>query len=350
MKTLLMSLSTLLLTATALVAAPPKAPKPPKVYAAQVSMVPFADEIEALGTLKANEQVSLAATVTEVVTAVHFDDNQRVKKGELLVELDTAEERAELAEERSKLKEAKRQVKRLEPLAAKGAASQSALDASRLEVQTAEARLNAIQARIGLRRITAPFDGVVGLRNISVGSLVKSDTLITTVDDDSVMKLDFTVPSLYLASLRPGLEIVAMSKAFAKREFAGVISAIGSRVDPVTRSVTVRALIDNPDRLLKPGLLMQVEIRANPRETLVLPEACIIARGNENFVLAIVTKEGMTTVERRKVVIGTRQHGRVEVLEGLVAGESVVLEGLMKARPGSPVTVAGPTDKGDRIK
>ncbi|MFT7823843.1 MAG: efflux RND transporter periplasmic adaptor subunit [Sulfurimonas sp.] len=175
-----------------------------EVYVVDVALQPYSDRIEALGTLQANEQVALSASVTERVTALYFDDNQRVKKGDLLVELDAREEFAELAEEESRLAEASRQLKRLEPLSARGAASQSALDESRLEVETAQARIRAIRARIELRRIRAPFDGVLGLRNISVGSLVKNDSLIATIDDDTVMKLDFTVPSLHLPLLQKG--------------------------------------------------------------------------------------------------------------------------------------------------
>lgn len=317
--------------------------KPPavKVFVAEVVMKPYVDTIEALGTLQANEHVSLAATVTETVTAIHFEDNQRVKKGDLLIVLDSREEIAELAEEEATLAEAKRQLQRLEPLAAKGAASQASLDESRLAVETAQARIRAIESRINLRRIRAPFDGVTGLRNVSVGALVENDREITSIDDDSVMKLDFSVSSRYLMALRTGLAVSATSTAFGEKRFEGTISAIDSRVDPVTRAVTVRARIANLDRTLKPGLLMQVEVEANPRESLVIPEQCIIASGNENYVLVVVQRGKMTTVERRKVTIGTRSRGEVEILDGVVAHEQVISHGLMKAKPGKPIVITG---------
>lgn len=316
-----------------------------KVYAADVSAQEIFDEVEALGTLKANEHVSLAATVTELVTAVYFDDNQRVKKGDLLLEMDTREEVAELAEEEATLSEARRQLKRLVPLAAKGAASKTTLDESRAEVERAKARIAAIKARINLRRITAPFDGIVGLRNISVGALAKSDTTITTIDDDSLMKLDFTVPSLYLRSLKPGLKIEASSKAFGGEKFEGEITGIDSRIDPTTRAITVRARIKNPERILKPGLLMHVSLQTQKRTALVIPEECLIPVGDEYFVLLVVKKDDLMTVKRQKIEIGSRKKGEVEVVSGLQKGERIISEGLMKAKPGKPIEVIAAEQK-----
>ncbi len=321
-----------------------------QVYAAQVQEVPFFDTIEALGTLQANEQVSLAATVTEVVTAVDFEDNQRVKKGDLLVQMDVAEERAELAEEEARLESAKRQLKRLEPLASKGATSATALDESRVAVETAKARIQAINARIALRRITAPFDGVVGLRHVSVGALVKSDSIITTIDDDSVMKLDFTLPSIYLEFLKPGIKISATSRAFESRRFEGVVSAIGSRIDPVTRAITVRARIANPKRLLKPGLLMHVVMPMNPRKSLLIPESCLLSRGAITYVFLIINHEGKHVIQKRDIVVGTRRNGYVEVQQGLQAGDTIVSQGLIKLKAGDAVTIMAIEKPGDTLK
>ena len=320
------------------------------VYVVDVTRQPYSEKIEALGTLQANEQVALSASVTERVTALYFDDNQRVKKGDLLVELDARAEFAELAEEESRLAEASRQLKRLEPLAARGAASKSVLDESRLEVETAEARILAIRARIELRRIRAPFDGVLGLRNISVGSLVKNDSLITTIDDDAVMKLDFTVPSLHLPLLKKGLRIRAGSRAFGEREFIGVISAIDSRIDTISRAVTVRALIGNEMHILKPGLLMEVEMEVKARESIVLPEQCVISDGDQSRVLVIQQEGALTTVKYRKIIIGKRRKGYTEVLSGLREGEQVVSHGLMRAKPGKPVRIIGVQKRGDTLE
>jgi membrane fusion protein (multidrug efflux system) len=297
------------------------------------------DEVEALGTLRANESVDLTATVTELVTVINFKDGERVKKGEVLVEMDTSEEVAEYAEEQSRLNEARRQVKRLEPLTKKGAASQSILDERQREFETAKARMQAIQSRIDERRIVAPFDGVVGLRNISVGALVQPGTMITTIDDDSVMKLDFSVPSVFLSTIAPGIDIEARAHAFRDKVFEGTIASVDSRIDPVTRSIKVRAILENPDRILKPGLLMSVVLEKDPREALVVPEEAMILESNKFFVLVVVENQETTTVEMREIKIGQRRRGEVEVLSGLNDGELIVIHGTTRARPGMPVEV-----------
>lgn len=317
--------------------AAPQKTTPVKV--AEVSYVSFVDEIEALGTLRANESVELTSTVTENITAIHFYDNQRVQKDMLLVEMNADEELAELAEQTSLVAEAERQVQRLEPLADKGAASQAELDQRRREANTARARALATKARLSLREIRAPFDGVVGLRNISVGALAQPGTILTTIDDDHVMKLDFSVPSVFLPALKPGLEIKAKSRAFPERMFKGKISSVDSRVDPSTRSILVRALIENEARHLKPGLLMRVVLQKNPRQALVVPEAALIPNGEQFFVFLLDKRDEMVTVKRQEVQIGTRRKGEVEIISGLEAGQEVVIHGIQRVRPGQPVEV-----------
>ncbi len=314
-------------------------PPPTPVIVATVERKPFVDEVEALGTLRAKESVDLTSTITELVTSVNFEDGQRVKEGDLLVEMAASEELAELTEEQSTLKEAKRQLDRIRPLAKKGVASESVLDQRRREYQAASARADAVKSRINRRRLLAPFDGVVGIRTISVGALVQPGTTITTVDDDSMMKLDFSVPSIYLPSLKPDVVIEATTRAFPGRVFEGRVSSVDSRIDPVTRSILVRAIIDNPDRALKPGLLMRVVLQKNPRNALLVPEEALIANGEKNAVLVVTKADDMTTVERRTVAIGQRRKGEVEILAGIQEGDKVVTHGTLRARPGMPVTI-----------
>lgn len=306
----------------------------------------FVDRVEALGTLRANETVVLTATVSEIVTDVHFEDGQRVNAGTILVEMTSEEEHALIEEERSTLAEAKKQYDRLRPLVERGAASSSLLDQRRREYETAKARLRATESRLRDRLIIAPFAGVVGLRNVSVGALIEPGDVITTLDDDSVMKLDFTVPSIYLASLKTGLPIVATSPAFAGRQFEGIVASINSRIDPVTRAIVVRAILPNPERLLKPGLLMQVTLLKNPRDVLVIPEEALIPSGRVNHVLVVERSADPTVAQRRQVVTGSRRPGEVEIVEGLEAGEFVVVDGTLRARPGQPVTIIA-VDGGD---
>ena len=340
-----LTLAGLVLTSLAHAASPPaQEAKPIPVIASEVRVDRFADRIEALGTLKANESVTITANVTETVSALFFDDGQRVDQGQVLVEMTSAEEHALLEEARAREAEAERQFERVKSLVAQRSASESLLDERRRDLDTARALLVAIESRLADRLVKAPFAGVLGLRNISPGALVEPGDPITTLDDDSVMKLDFAVPSVLLPDLAPGLGIEARARAYGDRSFEGEIRSIDSRVDPVTRSVQVRALIPNPERRLRPGVLMQVELLRNPRDGLVVPESALLHQGRDHFVMVLA--EG-NTAERRQVRIGARRPGEVEILEGLAAGEKVITHGNDKVRPGQEVAVRA-LDDGSR--
>jgi membrane fusion protein (multidrug efflux system) len=163
--------------------------------------------------------------------------------------------------------------------------------------------------------------------------------VITTLDDDSVMKLDFSIPAVHLATLQIGLPIEARSPAFAGRTFSGSVTGIDSRIDPATRSVTVRAVVPNPERLLKPGLLMRVDLLKNEREVLVVPEEALTPSGREMHVMVVDRSQSPAVADRRNIAVGARKPGKVEVLDGLAPGELVVVHGALKVRPGQPVRV-----------
>lgn len=306
---------------------------------ATAEIKPFSDRVEALGTLLANESVDLAARVTEIITSVDFTDGQRVKRGTVLVTMQRDEARALLDEATFTTEEARRQYERTEQLSNQGAASTAQLDEARRVYETARARQLAIQSRIEDLTITAPFDGVVGLRNISVGTLVQPGDLITTIDDDSVMRLDFSVPSTFLPVLIPGTPIQARSRAFGDRQFDGEIRSVSSRVDPVTRTVVVRAELPNPELLLKPGLLMSVELKANERETVVIPEEALLPTGRRNFVMLVEDGAEGPLARRTEVTIGARRVGEVEILEGVTAGQTVVTHGGLRVADGASVLI-----------
>lgn len=306
--------------------------------------MPLTERVEALGTLKANESVNITANVTETISAIHFDDGQRVDEGDILVELTSVEQHALLDEAQVRVDEAERQYDRVKTLVAQRAASESLLDERKRDLDTARAVLVAIESRLSDRLIKAPFDGVLGLRNVSRGTLVEPADTITTLDDDSFMKVDFTVPSVFMNDLKPGLRIEARARAYGDRVFEGVVRGVDSRVDPVTRSIQVRALIPNPERTLKPGLLMQVELLVDPRDGLVVPEAAILHQGQDHFVQVIVEGDEGLTSERRQVRIGTRKPGLVEVREGLAEGDRVIVHGHLKARPGQPIEIPSADD------
>jgi membrane fusion protein (multidrug efflux system) len=319
------------------------APKPATpVFVTEAKLATIEDRIEALGTLRANESVELTASVTETVTAINFDDGDRVTAGQVLVEMTDDEEHAQLKEARVTVDEARRQYQRIKSLRKQQSASESELDQQRREWEASRARLTAIESRLADRLIRAPFAGVVGLRNISIGALVEPGDLITTLDDDSLMKLDFSVPAVYLAALTPGMPVSAGTRAWQDRDFQGRVKSVDSRVDPVTRTVIVRALLPNPDHVLRPGMLMQVELQSREREAIVIPEESLVAQGQKQFVFVVDRAD--STAQRREVRIGTRRPGEVEIVEGLAVGELIITDGTLKVRPGSKVSIRAMDD------
>ncbi|MGB3224025.1 MAG: efflux RND transporter periplasmic adaptor subunit [Desulforhopalus sp.] len=324
--------------------------KPVPVIVKEAKIDRFVDYVEALGTLRANETVNITATVTDTVTAIHFDDGQRVNAGDILVEMTNTEEHALLDEAQSTLKEAQIQYERVKPLVERGAAARSQLDQQQRDYNTARARYRAIESRLQDLLIVAPFSGVVGLRNISVGALVEPGVIITTLDDDSIMKLDFSVPAIHLATLKIGLPIEARSPSYSDRTFPGKISAINSRIDQATRSIVARAILPNPDRLLKPGLLMNVQLLNNLRDVVVIPEEALIPTGQENHVLIVDPSVDPVVAERRNVKIGARRPGEVEIVEGLKAGDVVVIHGTLRARPGQEVEIVAVADENESLE
>jgi membrane fusion protein, multidrug efflux system len=311
----------------------------PKVIVQSAVSETVSNRIEALGTLRANESIRLTSNVTKTVTKINFNDGQRVERGQVLVEMTSAEEIALLNEARFTMEEARKQLDRVRSLAQRGAASQAILDQQTREYEAAKARYAAVESRLEDLRLTAPFSGVVGLRNVSVGALVSPGDLITTLIDDDTMKLDFTVPAIHMRSVRRGLPIVARTRALGDMAFEGEVYSIDNQIDPVTRSLTVRALLANEERLLIPGLLMSVELHAQERQAIVISEAALLPRGNSNFVFVIEQQDNKAVAVQRLVETGQRFRGKVEILKGIEEGERIVTHGLQRIRDGQAVQV-----------
>ncbi len=308
--------------------------KPVAVTTTTIAASPWTDTIEALGTAKANESVTITAKVTETVERVQFEDGDFVDAGEVLVDLSGRAELAGLEEARAAYKEAQQQHDRQAGLVEQGTIPRSQLDTQVALRDAARARMDAIRARLSDRVITAPFAGVLGFRQVSPGTLVTPGTVIATLDDVSTIKLDFSVPETLLASLAPGQSVVAKSAAFAGREFRGTVSSIDSRVDPVTRAVIVRATIPNPDAVVRPGMLLTVELYEPERDALVIPELALTQVGTDAFVYRVKPD---ASVEQVRVEVGARRRGEVEIVEGLAAGDRIVVEGTVKLRPGAKI-------------
>ena len=293
-------------------------------------------ELQALGTAVANESVDITSKSANLVTAIHFQDGQQVRRGQLLVVLDDAQARADLAEANAALTESTSQYQRARDLLSTRVVSQSQYEQLEATMKANRARVDAAQARLADTVIRAPFAGRVGLRRVSVGSLVNPGTVITTLDDTSVMKVDFAVPENQLGNLRSGLELTARTAAHPGRQLAGRVLSIDSRIDPATRSVTVRALVPNDDGLLRPGMYVNVSLAREEYDALVVPEEALVPEQSRQYVF--VVEDGR--VARREVQIGRRTPGRVEVTAGLEEGERIIVEGTQKVREGSLVAEA----------
>ncbi len=312
---------------------------PPLVKVEPATTIRFADRLEAIGTARANEQVTVSAPVTERIVRLNFDDGSFVRAGQVVAVLQQAQQSAQLREAQARAREAQQQLERISELKQRGFATQSSYDAQIAAAAAASAQAQQVTAQIGERVVRAPFSGWVSLRNISVGAIANQGTEIATISDVSTIKLDFTIPETMLQAIRPGLPIEARSAAYPDRPFRGTIHTIDPVVDPSTRAVTVRARLPNPDRLLRPGMMMTVTIENEPRMGLSVPELAVIGEGDSRFVF-VLDDEGKA--RRIPVRTGLRSGGRVEIVEGLRPGQRVITEGVVKVADGMAVRLAGP--------
>lgn len=310
----------------------------PLVKAEAGTVITFADRIEAVGTARANEQVTLSAPVTERIVRLNFDDGAFVQRGQVVAVLRQAEQNAELSAANARAREAGQQLRRIEALKNRGFATRSNYDTQVASAAAARAQAQAVQAQIGERVIRAPFAGWVSLRTISVGAMAGQGTEIATISDLSRIKLDFTVPETMLGSIRQGLPIAVRSAAYPDRAFSGIIQTIDPVIDPNTRAVTVRAHLPNPDRALRPGMMMSVVIQSATRTGLSVPELAVLGEGDGRYVFILGSGN---RVRRTAVRTGAHLNGRVEILAGLRPGQRVVTEGIIKVADGMEVRVQG---------
>lgn len=306
------------------------------VEVAEVRWQTMADDVESIGTSRAWESVDITAKVSDTVSRIHFQDGDLVEAGDLLVEQTNTAEAARLAEARATVADAERQYQRISSLAERDLVSSSELDTVATNLEMAEARLEGIMANMEDRLIRAPFSGVLGFREVSEGSMVSPGTLITTLDDISTIRVDFTIPESRLAQLRDELPIRARSVVYPDFEFEGAVATVGARVDPITRAVRVRADIDNGDMLLRPGMLLNVGVSLEESEVLVVPEQSVVPSQGQQYVFLV---DGEGVARRVEVEVGRRRPGLVEIRSGLEAGQRVVTLGVGQVRPDQPVRV-----------
>jgi membrane fusion protein (multidrug efflux system) len=304
-----------------------------KVVAQQVTLQPFEVAIDALGTAKANESVMITTQTSDIVQKIHFEDSDVVKQGQLLLELDDKVEKARLAALNVTLQEAQRQLKRIANLAKSNVASEQLLDEQQAKYKELKAQMVVAKTQLDELQVKAPFDGVLGVRQVSVGALVRPGDTVTTLDDLHVIKVDFDIAESHLSSIAIGQLIRATSIAYPGEVFSGKIASIGSRVDASTRAVQIRAIVDNKSLKLRPGMLLQIVLQKQVLDTLVVAESALVPVENKQFVFVVEQDK----VKRVEVTVGRRKPGIVQILKGIEQGDLVVTEGTLKLRDGSSV-------------
>jgi membrane fusion protein (multidrug efflux system) len=287
-----------------------------------------------VGALIAEDSVVLRPEIDGRIDRLLFSEGQPVKKGALLVTLDSADQRARVAAAQADLKLAESRYKRSEELVAQNFISKQALDEARANLDILHARLRQEQVALDKTVLRAPFAALVGLRQVSPGAYVSKGDDIVRLDALGNLKLEVPVPETYLTLVRIGLPITLTIDALPGQSFSGKVHAIDPVVDPVSRNVRVRARIANPKGQLKPGMFARaVADLGGKTHAILLPEQVIVPRPDGNYVFLAVNGKA----ELRKVVLGKREPGRVEIISGVAVGDTVILDGQIKLRPGVPV-------------
>lgn len=315
--------------------------KPPavKIYATEVQQEEVIETLEALGNLLAREEVVLNATVTEKVSKIYFEDGEQVKQGQLLLELDSSELEANLVELKVATENAKVQYERYLPMHKRGNVSAAVLDDSKREWDLSKAKEKTLEARLAKHKITAPFSGVLGLRQVSEGTLLTQTTPIVSLQDLSELRLDFNLPSRYLSHLNLGDKVVAKTDAYAE-DFIAEVTAISPAIDSITRAVQIRARLANPENKLLAGMLMKVSLQLPGRGGLFVPETAIVPIADKSFVYLLEPAENNSfKAIQKEVSLGARKLSKVEITQGVAAGQKLVSEGAMKVRPNQLVQI-----------
>lgn len=302
---------------------------------------PFVDRIEALGVAKGQQSVNLSANNTELVTAVHFQDGAMVRAGQVLVELKSTEERADVTNARAAVDVAQSNYNRYNTLAQAGFLAPAALDQYRAALRQAQASLAAANSRQQDRVIRAPFSGRLGMTDLAPGALISPGATIVTLDDTNTMRVDFDVPDRFLPALRVGSQIVARPDPYPNQTIQGRISLVDSRIDPTTHAIRARAEFTNPNGTLVPGMLIHIAIENGQRNAVAVPESAVQTEGDQTFVY-VITPQGQKLIARQtEVDVGVSDGGFIEIKSGVTAGTRVVADGLSRVEPNATIRLAG---------
>ncbi len=308
------------------------------VEAAKVALVPMPQVITAVGSLRSDESVTLRPEVPGRISAIDFQEGQRVAKGALLVRLDTAVPEAEVQQARANFNLARSKFDRAVDLSKSNFISGQAKDEAENNLKVAQAALQLAEAKFAKMEIRAPFSGVIGLRVVSIGDYVKEGADLVNLESIDTLKVDFRVPETYLKQVKVGQSLAVTLDAIPGKTFNGKLFAVNPLFDTAGRSIVIRAVVGNTDTALRPGMFARVRLfTQDAKDATVVPETALVPSGDEQYVFRVVDGKAVRT----KVSIGQRRDGVVEVLQGLDPDAMVVTAGQPKIRDGTAVTVAG---------
>jgi membrane fusion protein, multidrug efflux system len=325
---------------------------PAAVEVGRAELTRIEEDAQAVGSLRSNQGVMLRPEVSGRVSKLGFGDGQRVKRGQVLVQLDDSLQQAQLQQAQAQASIARTNLQRNRELVAQNFVSQSVVDQAQANLEVAEAQVALAQAQLQRMKVLAPFDGFTGIRSVNVGDYVKDGADLVQVEDVSTMWVDFRLPERYLAQLKPGQEVAVTLDALPGRPHTARVEAVDSQLDASGRSVLVRARVANAGGILRSGLFARTRIVFGTREQAVtVPEEALVPMGEQQFLIKVVDgAAGSKLGQRMPARIGVRRAGRVEILEGLRPGDLVVIAGqgrLMRGEP-QPVRIVQLGEKGDK--
>ena len=317
--------------------------RPPSVEVARVELVKLTDDTQAVGSLRSRRGVVIRPEVSGRITQLNFNDGQRVRKGQLLVQFDDQLQLAQVQQSVAELSIAQANQKRNQELVAQNFISQRSLDESAANLQVAQAKLSLSQATAARLKILAPFDGIVGIRQVNVGDYLKDGADIVNIEDIEAIFVDFRLPERFQSKVKRGQTAMLDIDALPGRKYTAQVQAIDPLIDANGRSVGVRGCIDNRQLQLRPGMFARVNAVFGERDNArVIPEEAIVPQGGRQFVIKLLAgPTAQTRVTKRvEVKVGLRRPGKVEILDGLEAGDTVVSTGQQRVqRDGTTVTV-----------
>ena len=313
---------------------------PAPVEVGRVETLRLVDDASAVGSLRSRQGVMLRPEVSGRVSKVSFENGQRVRRGALMIQLDDTLQRAQLQQAEAQASIARTNLQRSRELLAQSFISQSAVDQNQAALQVAEAQVALAQAQLQRMQVLAPFDATTGIRLINVGDYVKDGADLVNVEDMSSMAVDFRLPERYLPRVRSGLPVEVAVDAIPDRVFKGQVDAVDSQVDANGRSLLVRARVENPGGVLRPGMFARPRLVFAVREAaLVVPEEALAPVGSKQFVFKVVDGDKGKLSRRVEVSTGLRLPGKVEVLSGLAPGDIIVTAGQARLMRGENLPV-----------